>query len=360
MSVEKVKYLIIGNSAGGIGAAEAIREVDRECPLSIVSGEPYPAYSRPRIADYLAKRCPLEGMLFRPTRFYAENNVRTYLGKKVVSLSLETHTARLAGGEEIGWEQLLLATGGVAIIPPLAGIEKNGVFTFTTLDDAVSIDRSLRSDSSAAVIGGGLIGLSVTEALIRRGIRVTIVEKEECLLSVMLDEIASLREESALRQAGVNVITGHMVTSINGDADRVNSVTLDDASLIPSDLVIIAAGVRSAIELVNGTGIKVGRGITVDRHMQTSWPGVYSCGDVAEAFDFITNDTAVTPVWPNAYLGGRVAGLNMAGVATEYPGGTLVNSLKYFGVDILSAGIVNPPDSSYEVLSGEHGDCLCR
>jgi NAD(P)H-nitrite reductase large subunit len=88
--------------------------------------------------------------------------------------------------------------------------------------------------------------------------------------------------------------------------------------------------------------------------MATSHPDVYACGDAAEAYDITYSECRLTPIWPNAYLGGRIAGFNMAGKPTEYPGGTAMNSLKYFGLDIVSAGMVNPPDDSYEVLSQSH------
>ena len=105
-------------------------------------------------------------------------------------------------------------------------------------------------------------------------------------------------------------------------------------------------------ELVLGTEIKVNRGIVVDCHMATSYQGVYSCGDAAEAYDFVYGTNRLTPIWPNAYLGGRIAGYNMAGIKTEYPGGTAMNSLTYFGLDIAAAGMVTPPnDSNYEVIS---------
>ena len=93
------------------------------------------------------------------------------------------------------------------------------------------------------------------------------------------------------------------------------------------------------------------RGIVVDREMATSHPDVYACGDVAEAFDITWGECRLTPIWPNAYLGGRTAGFNMAGRSAEYLGGMAMNSLKYFGLNVVSAGMVMPPDESYEVLT---------
>jgi NAD(P)H-nitrite reductase large subunit len=356
MAKNKVKYLIIGNSAGGIGAAEAIRELDKRGTLAIVSDEPYPAYSRPLISEYLAERCPLEKMLFRPADFYGNNNIETFLGRKAKWLDIDEHIIELESGERISWKKLLLATGGLPIVPQIKGAEMEGVFTFTTLDDAKAIDRFLdefpKRPLKAVVIGGGLIGVSVTEALVKRGIRVTIVEMKERILNTILDEEASALEEENLKQFGVEIITGHTVAEVSSySGGAVTSVTLDDSRPIPCDLVIVAIGVVPRTELVSGNRIKVNRGIVVDRYMATSSPDVYACGDAAEAYDFIYGENRLTPIWPNAYLGGRVAGFNMAGISTQYPGGTAMNSLKYFGLDVVSAGIVNPPDDGYEVLS---------
>ena len=351
--MERVKYLIIGNSAGGIGAAEAIREVDKKGAITIVSEEPYPAYSRPLISAYLADRRPLEKMLFRPADFYERNRIQTILGQKVEQLDVGEHVIRLENGKKIAWEKLLLATGGSPVVPQIEGIDHSGVFTFGTLDEAKAIDRYLSQRvGRAVVIGGGLIGVSVTEALTKRGVKVSIVEMKERVLNTILDEEASALVEARLKKAGVEIITGHTVTAVSSYylSGEVTGVTLDDSRPIPCELVIVAIGVQPRTDLA-GTGIKVNRGIVVDRRMASSSADVYACGDVAEAYDFIYGESRLTPIWPNAYLWGRVAGFNMAGVPTEYTGGTAMNSLKYFGLAIVSAGMIEPPDNSYEVLA---------
>ena len=354
--IEKAEYLIIGNSAGSIGAAEAIREIDKAGAITIISDEPYPAYSRPLISEYLAEKYPLERMLFRPLGFYKVNNIQTVLGKTVEWLDIEAHTIGLNKGRRITWEKLLLATGSLPVIPQIEGVEKRGVFTFTTLDDAKAIDHFLRGVACAVVIGGGLIGVSITEALVKRGIKVTIVEMQERILNTILDEETSVLEEEAFGQAGISIVTGHTVAKISSDPtkDAVSSVTLDDGASIPCNLVILAIGVRPRTELASGTTIKINRGIVVDRYMATSSPDVYACGDAAEAYDFIYGGNRINPVWPTAYLGGRIAGFNMAGVPTEYPGGTAMNSLRYFGLDVVSAGMVTPSGDGYEVLSDKY------
>lgn len=351
MKTMKTKYLIIGNSAGGIGGAEAIREIDKVGSITIVSDELYPAYSRPLIAKYLAKECSEEKILFRPVDFYDQNNIACLLGRKVKRLRLESGIAELEGGERIAWEKLLIASGGVPIVPKIEEMDKKGVFTFTTLDDAKAIDGFLENAKRAVVIGGGLVGISVTEALVKRGVEITVVEVRSQILRAILDKAASLVAEETFRQAGVRIIGGHTVAEIVS-RHLVEGVILDNGEEVPANLVVVAMGASPRTELVIDTGIKVNRGIVVDRYMATNYPGIYACGDVAEVYDFIYGINQLIPIWLNAYLGGRIAGFNMAGIKTEYPGGTTMNSLNYFGLDIASAGMVTPPDdSNYEVIS---------
>jgi NAD(P)H-nitrite reductase large subunit len=352
----RTKYLIIGNSAGGIGAAEAIRQVDKEGALTIVSEEPYPAYSRPAISKYLAGERTFEGILFRPLNFYEQNNILFLLGKKVTHLKLDGRTAWLDDNEQIAWEKLLLAVGGKPIFPKMKGSDKRGVFTFINLDDAKAVDRFLDNARKAVVIGGGLIGISVTEALVKRGVDVIVVEMKERILNTILDQQASLLAEEVLKQAGVEIITGHTVVKISGRG-TVKEVILDNEDTIHCDLVVVAIGVSPRPELALDAKLKVNRGIVVDRHMATNHPSVYACGDIAEAYDFVYGDNRLTPIWPNAYIGGRIAGFNMAGIPTKYPGGTAMNSLNYFGIDITSAGMPTAPNNdSYEVISRQESN----
>lgn len=350
------RYLIIGNSAGGVGAAEAIRQVDKEGALTIVSDESYPAYSRPLISKYLAKERTQEGILFRPLNFYEQNNILFLPGKKVTQLELDAHVARLEDDEQIVWEKLLLAVGGKPIFPKMNASDKRGVFTFTTLGDAKAVDRFLDNASKAVVIGGGLIGISVTEALVKRGLDVIVVEMKERILNTILDQQASLMVEKVLKQAGVKIVTGHTVVDVNG-RESVEAATLDNGDTMPCHLLVVAIGVLPRSELALDAKLRVNRGIVVDCRMATTHPDVYACGDVAEAYDFVYEGNRLTPIWPNAYIGGRIAGFNMAGIPTEYPGGTAMNSLSYFGIDITSAGMPTAPnDDGYEIICRQKGN----
>ncbi|MBI2916381.1 MAG: NAD(P)/FAD-dependent oxidoreductase [Chloroflexi bacterium] len=357
-----LKYVVVGNSAGGIAAVEAIRSRDKEGTLALVSDEPYPAYSRPLISKYLAGETTQAGMAYRSPDFYDGNAVETHLGKKAVRLDLEGRKLQLAGGAELSWEKLLLATGGTPIVPRMEGLDKTGVYTFTTLDDARKLEEGLEPCGRVVVIGGGLIGMSVTEALVKRGVQVTVVELLDRVLATLLDLEASRAVEVVLRRKGVEVLTGQTVQTILGSPegqDRVGGVLLKDGREVPCCAVIVAVGVSPRLDLVKGTTIATNRGIIVDRHMATNVPGIYACGDVAEGYDFTTGGNRVVPVWPSAYLGGRVAGYNMAGGSVTYPGAAPMNAFNYFGMAIVCAGLINPPaGGGYQVLvsgSAEEG-----
>ena len=352
------KYVIVGASAAGIGAIEAIRRVDRTGIITIITEECCADYSRPMISDLVSGKADIEKMKCRADSFWTENNVDARLNKKAISIDFAGKTVTLEDGEKIGYEKLLLATGGKPFVPKMEGQEKDGVFTFTTMSEAQRLGAKIDNAhaKNAVVIGAGLIGISVTEALVKRGLKVTVVELQEKILSLLLDPKASDMVEAVIKKAGVYFATGQSVQKILGRPDKDNAVggvILTKGEQVPCDVVVVAIGVIPRIELVAGTAVKTNRGIVVDNFMQTSMPDVYASGDVAEAYDFILNQNRLLPLWPLAVLEGRVAGYNMAGQKTNYEGGTNMSSLKYFGIPIVSIGNANPKpdDTTLEVLS---------
>ena len=351
------KYVIVGASAAGIGAIEAIRELDKTGSITLITEECCADYSRPMISDLVSGKADIEKMKCRTDSFWNENNIDARLNKKAVKIDITQKKVILEDGEKITYEKLLLATGGKPFMPKMEGQEKDGVFTFTTLADAQRLTEKIEitQAKNAVVIGAGLIGISVAEALIKRGLKVTVIELQEKILSLLLDTKASDIVEGIIKKAGVNFATGQSVQKIVGKTDNesvVGGVILTKGEQIPCDIIVVAIGVIPRTELVAGTSIKTNRGIIVDNYMQTNISDVYASGDVAEAYDFILNQNRLLPLWPLAVLEGRVAGYNMAGNKTEYGGGTNMSSLKYFGVPIVSIGNANPKpdDKDLEVL----------
>ena len=356
------KYVVVGASAAGIGAVEAIREIDQTGTITIISDETCAHYSRPMISDLVSGKADIQKMKCRSDEFWKENNIEAVTGKKATALNLTEKTVQLDSGEKIAYEKLLIATGGKPFVPKMEGSDKDGVFTFTTMADAQRLAAKIDSINAkaAVVIGAGLIGISVTEALMKRGLKVTMVELQEKILSLLLDAKGSDLVEGVIRKAGVNIVTGQSVQKIVGKPDNegaVGGVILTKGDQLPCDLVIVAIGVVPRTELVAGTAVKINRGIVVDNMMQTTVPDVYASGDVAEAYDFIMNQNRLLPLWPLAVLEGQVAGYNMAGKKTAYMGGTNMSSLKYFGIPIVSIGLANSKeDPALEVLVKEDAE----
>ena len=348
------KYVIVGASAAGIGAVEAIREVDPIGTIAVISDEECPQYSRPMISDLVSGETDFGKMMCREHEFWEKNNIQALTGRTATALSLSDKYVMLDEGDHVNFEKLLIATGGKPFVPKIEGSDKDGVFTFTTLSDAENMLSKLEKAESALVIGAGLIGVSVTEALVKRGLKVTMVELQKKILSVILDPTASEMVEEVIRNAGVTIATGQTVKQIVGKPENDNVVggaVLTGGEQVPCDLVIIAIGVIPRTELVAGTDVKTNKGILVDRSMRTNVSDVYASGDVAEAYDFVFGENRLLPLWPLAQLEGKVAGYNMAGKKADYPGGTAMSALKYFGIPIISIGVANPKNpEAYESL----------
>ncbi|MBI2939820.1 MAG: NAD(P)/FAD-dependent oxidoreductase [Chloroflexi bacterium] len=356
------KYVIVGNSAGGVGAAEAIREVDPCGSLAIVSDEPTPAYSRPGIAELVAGAKTVERIVYRDDDFYRKLRIETYFGRPAVRIGLAERKVYLEDGEELEFEKLLLATGGTPIRPPMEGADRAGVLSFTTVADALALRARLAAIGSGAggeasrvlVIGAGLIGAACSDALVRAGVKPIVVELRDRPLNLLLDEPASELARRAMVKAGVELICNATVKEVLGrpDDDRsVGGAVLADGRRTDCGAVVVAVGVRPRMDLAAKAGLKVNRGVVVDQRMETSEPGIYACGDVAEAYDCIYGGNRVVPIWPGAYRGGRVAGFNMAGRSALSEDATVMNTIKYFGMSLVSAGEINVGgQDGYETL----------
>ncbi len=359
MNMEHYRYLIIGNSTGGIGTVEGIRAVDPEGPIAVIGEEPGPAYARPLISELLSGEKTQEQIFYRPSRFYPDNRVDLFAGTRAEEIDISGRLVRTEDGKTRGWEKLLLAVGGTPIVPEFEGRENPGVFTFTTREDALQIREYLRKRGGGkrvVILGGGLIGLKAAEAFRARGLEVVMVELQDRVLAPVLDPASSRWLENVLSREGISLRFRETVVGVRSarTGGFPLSVELKSGDSIPADLLLVAIGVRPRVELAQASGLQVDRGIMVNQKMETSTAGIFSCGDVASIGDFFTGTNRPIPVWINAYWGGRVAGMNMAGEDREFEMGMMMNALRVFGQPVISAGLVNPPaGGGVEVLQGE-------
>jgi len=363
------QYLIIGNSAAGLAAVEAIRKTNRKSKITVVSDEDYPSYCRCLISYYLAGDIKEKNILYRPDDFYKANDARLLCNKKCVSIDTKKCAVSLGDGKEEPYDSLLIATGASPKFPPIKGIKTKGVFGFRTIADAKAIEACLPKTKRAVVLGGGLIGLKAAYAISKKGVKVSVIIKSKQVLSQSLDADGAWLVQKRLEEHGIEILTGKDIAEITG-GDAVKSVRLDDGKTIDTGLVLACKGVSPNIGLAEGANISTAEGIIADDHLATNVKNVFAAGDVCETLDVTLGAPSVNALWPVAVEQGRCAGANMAGEVTGYDGSVGMNSLEFFGLPTVSLGIYrsdsgkgfeeikasNPGASIYKkiILRGDH------
>ena len=352
-----MNYLIIGNGVAGTEAALAIRKSDPEGTITILTSSPYLYYYRPSVIEYLADGIARDRLIIYKTEFYEKNRIRTLLGTTVAKIAPGEKAVIDIQGKRHSYDRLLLATGADPALPPIEGADLNGVFTLRGIEDADHLRAFAGTAKRAVVVGGGLLGLESAHSLAKLGLSVSVVEACGRLLPRQLDAdgartLQRLLEEKELSFAledGVRAIEG------NGSVER---VLLKSGRSMETDLVLVSAGIRGRSVLAREAGIAVNTGIIVDDHLQTSADDIFAAGDPIE------HRGKLFGIWPAAKEQGRVAGLNMAGVPTEYNPTLMAATLKITGIDLYSAGnfdaagcdiLVSTSDTGYKKLLVDSG-----
>jgi NAD(P)H-nitrite reductase large subunit len=360
--MDKIRYLIIGNSVAAVNCIEAIRGVDTTNDITIVSDEEPFNYSRPLLSYYLGGRITEEKLQFVGRDFYEKRGVNLIRGKRAVDLNVSKKQVFLDDSTSLSYDRCLLSVGGVPIVPPIEGLQDTieGIFSFLTLKDAKDlVDYIERKEiKEAVVLGGGLIGLKVVEGLIERGLKPTVIEITDRILANTFDKEASSIIEERLAQEGCTIIKEDTIQGIDTREGRITRILLRNGNeLVATSLLIMAVGVRPNLELVRGTPVKTDRGILVDGFMGTNVEDVYAAGDCAQGIDFLHKTNEVIAIWPVAARQGRIAGLNMCGIRREYAGLFAMNSVQICDIPTISFGVTDPPEErGYEVLRNLNKD----
>jgi NAD(P)H-nitrite reductase large subunit len=250
----------------------------------------------------------------------------------------------IVGGErEVPFDRLLIASGSDPRGVKAEGAGLPGIFPMRTAAQVQRMLALLPSAQSALVLGGGLVGFKAAHALLRRGLRVTMLIASAYPLSMQVDETAGMLIREEMSRHGLEVQVRVEALSFEG-GDRVRAAHLSNGSSLPCDLVVVGKGVLPALGFVPRDHIAVDLGILVDRFMETSTAGIYAAGDVAEAVDIARQRRWVNAIWPEAAAQGMVAGMNMAGRRVVYPGSLSRNVMRIFGLEVMTGGLVNPAD----------------
>ncbi len=343
-----MQHIIIGAGPAGVVAAETLRKTDPDADIAIIGDEPEPPYSRMAIPYLLIENIKEPGTYLRdPKKHFKDLNIEI-VQQRVEKLDTKKKELTLADGKKRKYDKLLIATGSHPISPPIPGLDLPQVHSCWTLEDSRNIARLAKDGSSVVLIGAGFIGCIILEALVKRGVRLAVVETGNRMVPRMLDDKAGGLLETWCKKEGIDVHTSCTVEGIEKSGKGVK-VKLSDGSEIEAALVITATGVKANTDLVEGTDIETDQGILVNKRMQTSNPDVYAAGDVAQGVDFSTGNQEVQAIQPTATDHGRIAALNMAGKGEEHQGTLNMNVLDTVGLISCSFGLwmgVDGGDSS--------------
>lgn len=332
-----MKYVIIGAGPTGVVAAETIRKHDTKGSITLIGNEDKPPYSRMALPYLLIDRISEQGTYLRQTAGHYDDLKITCLQADVAAIQPKTKTIDFTQGKSLSYDRLLLATGAHPIKPPIKGLDLPGVHTCWTLDDADKIDRLAQPGAHVVLMGAGFIGSIVLEALVTKGVSLTVVEMGDRMVPRMMDEIAGNMLKSWCTSKGVTVLTDTKITQIDAE-DKDLKVTLSKGEIPPAQLVVVAAGVASNIGFLKGSGIDTDMGVLVGDRLQTNVVDIYAAGDVAQAKDLSTGDFNVLAIQPAAVEHGRIAAMNMVGLDTPHRGSLSMNVLDTLGLISSSFG----------------------
>lgn len=350
------KIVVIGGSAAGPKAAAKARRMDPDAEITIIQKADnlsmascgYPYFIGGMFDEELKLICTPTGVP-RDTQFYFKvKDINAVVGTEVVQIDRDAKIVKarhVKTGEQLEqkYDKLVICTGSKPIRPNIPGIDLEGVSHLHTMEDARYLkEEAVKQNAKhVVVIGGGLIGIEVCEAFTLAGIKITVVERSEQILTFLDYEMAKLVERH-VKSKGSGVVTGVAVSEITGSNGKVTGVTLSDGSTIECDLVVSAIGVTPNSDLARDAGIGIGEtgGIAVDKFMQTSDEDIYAAGDCVEVINLLTNKKMHWPMGDAANLQGRVIGQNItAGNQEEYLGVVGTGICKVFDFAAGSTGL---------------------
>lgn len=349
------KVAIVGFGCAGYNAAREVRRRDRDAVIDVYSDTDIGPYN-PMLTTYFVKgSIPYEALFpFGSLEAIAQElNLRAHVKTPVTGLDPEKKALRFADGTTAPYDEILISTGASAVMPPIPGLDLPGVFKMRTAEDAVTLKAMLDQGTikSGLVIGASWVGIKIVEDLVERGISCTLVDGARWIFYVAAFQETAARAQKDLEGKGVQVVCDQMLDHIEQEPNGQLTAVMQNGRRFTADTVAICIGVRMNTSFLKDSGIAMGRGVLVDQHMRTNYPGIYAAGDCCEATDIQSGTKRNIGVWLNANKQGLVAGANMAGDPMEFDANVLVNLAHYLNYDFISIGDVaacQPADEVYE------------
>jgi nitrite reductase (NADH) large subunit len=349
--MQKMKLVMVGNGMAGVRTLEELLKLapDRY-DITVFGAEPHANYNRILLSPVLAGEMTLHDIMLNDVDWYAANNVKLHLGKQITRIDRVAGKVVAADGTEAEYDRLLLATGSQPFMLPVPGVNLDGVITYRDIADTNAMIATAKKYKHAVVIGGGLLGLEAANGLALRGMNVTVVHLNEWLMERQLDRTAAGMLQKSLEGRGLRFLLQTQTAEIvgagpDGQSGRVTAVKFKDGSVLNTDLVVMAVGIRPNTALAEAAGIHCNRGIVVNDTLQTYDPKVYAVGECVAHRGVAYG--LVAPLFEMA----RVCANHLASLGIgRYPGSILSTKLKVTGIDLFSAGNFTGGDDTEEIV----------
>ncbi|MHA4896367.1 nitrite reductase large subunit NirB [Pedobacter sp. PWIIR3] len=343
--------IVIGNGMVGYKFCEKLTTKSSSFNLTVFGEEARRAYDRVHLSEYFNGKTA-EDLSLSTSTWYQENGITLHLNKSIVKIDRIAKCVFDSNGNSYHYDFLIFATGSAAFVPTIEGIDKEGVFVYRTIEDLDLISDYSKKAKSAAVIGGGLLGLEAAKALIDLGIaKTSIIEFAPRLMPRQIDAAASALLKNKLADLGLDILVNKNTTAINGERS-ITSVNFDDGSQVAIDMLVISAGIKPRDELARASGIEVGPrgGIVVDKNMQTSDPNVFAIGECA------LYDGMIYGLVAPGYEMAEIVAANLCGGSKIFNGFDMSTKLKLIGIDVASFGdhFINEPDCRTIIFEDKH------
>ena len=317
-----MKVVIVGGGAGGISTASNIREIDKNCEITVLTRDNNVAYSPCAIPYVLSGKInSFEDIIMRTPEDYKAKGIDVITGVEVTSVNNDEKSVTYENNSKstkIKYDKLVLATGGKPFVPPMEGVDLEGVHQIRNIDDGIKVHNAIQKAKSAVVMGAGLIGIEIAFALLKKGLNVTLSEMMPQIVPRSLDKDMSDILVEYLESEGINVVLGKPVTKIIGDKCA-EKVCFDDEETLDADLIIIATGVRAELDLGRMAGCEIGRwAIKVNEHMETSVEDIYAVGDCVESKDLILGLNTISQLGTTAVRQSKTLARTICGKKSKF------------------------------------------
>jgi NAD(P)H-nitrite reductase large subunit len=331
-----MRHVIVGGGPAGVTAAETLRKADPAAKITLLCGEAGAPYARMAIPYLLKGDIAEAGTYIRKDPQHYERLRIRLLHARARGVDTAAHTVDVGNGS-LPYDRLLIATGSRPSRESIPGIDLPGVQTCWTLDDARAILARARPGTRIVQMGAGFVGCIIMEGLLSRGVDLTILVRSGFMVRRMMNPTASGLIRRWCEAKGVRILTRTQPRGLSADNGALR-VDLGEGRSLPADIYLSVVGVDPNLEFLAGSGIQIGHGVVVDANLQSSVPGVYAAGDVAEAANALTGKPELNAIQPNAVEQGRIAALNMAGRPAPFKGGFVFNVLTTLGLTSSSFG----------------------